>query len=125
MTMKPGRLRFSLPRPYVTQLPRLGRGRRPSPQFMSNSDGSWLGTSAYIDRITHISSMCRAVLAKISLTSIPDWPYFANLYGDFIAAPVLRSVRRLPVGIGLPWYLVSAGLGSKVSTCDGPPFMNK
>src|SRR5262245_6101827 len=92
---------------------------------MSKSDGSWFGTSAYMERMTQMSSMCSAVFAKISLTSMPDWPYFRNLYGDFIAAPVFRSVRRLPVGMGLPWYLSSIGLGSKVSTCDGPPFMNR
>ncbi len=29
------------------------------------------------------------------------------------------------MGSGLPAYFSSAGLGSKVSTCDGPPFMNR
>ena len=67
----------------------------------------------------------RAVLANSSLTSMPLWPYFWNLNGDRIAAPVLRSVRRFGFGSGLPWYLSSSGLGSNVSTCDGPPFMNK
>src|SRR5207249_10363531 len=57
MAMKPGRFWFSLPRPYVTHEPREGRTSRASPQFMSKSDGSWLGTSAYIDRITQTSSM--------------------------------------------------------------------
>ena len=36
----------------------LGRGSRPSPQFISISDGSWFGTSACIERMTHMSSMC-------------------------------------------------------------------
>ena len=41
-----------------------------------------------------------------------------------MAAPVLRSVGRL-VGTGLPLWRSSIGLGSNVSTCDGPPFMNR
>src|SRR5687768_8535448 len=98
MTTNPGRFRFSVPSPYVTHDPKLGRGCRPSPQFIRSSDGSWLGTSACIDRITAMSSTCSAVLAKISLTSIPDSPYLLNLNGDRIGAPVLRSVRRLVVG---------------------------
>ena len=45
--------------------------------------------------------------------------------GEPRAAPVLRSVRRVGPGSGLPWYFVSIGLGSNVSMCDGPPFMNR
>ena len=45
--------------------------------------------------------------------------------GEPRAAPVLRSVRRVGPGSGLPWYFVSIGLGSKVSMCEGPPFMNR
>ena len=53
----------------------LGRGRRESPQFISMSEGSWLGTSACIERRMAMSSMCRlAVLANNSLTSMPDRP---------------------------------------------------
>ena len=91
---------------------------------MSMSDGSWLGTSACIERITQMSSIIPAVWAKSSLTSIPLWPYFLNLNGEPMAAPVLRSVGRL-VGTGLPLWRSSIGLGSNVSTCDGPPFMNR
>ena len=56
---------------------------------------------------------------------MPLWPYFLNWNGDFSRLPVLRSVFRLPVGMGWPWYLVSIGLGSKVSTWQGPPFRNR
>ena len=66
-----------------------------------------------------------AVRENSSLTSMPLRPYFLNPNGDRIAAPVFRSVRRLVEGRGLPWYLSSIGLGSNVSTCDGPPFMNR
>src|SRR5262245_57867311 len=120
MAMNPGRFWLSLPSPYVTHDPSDGRTSRASPQFISISDGSWLGTSACIERITHNSSTHVATCGKISLTSIPLLPCFWNLNGDGNAAPVLRSVRRVS-GIGLPAYLVSCGLGSKVSTCDAPP----
>src|SRR5260370_9626407 len=62
---------------------------------------------------------------KISLISIPLWPHFLTWNGDASRLPVFRSVLRLPEGIGLPLYFVSIGLGSKVSTCEGPPFRNK
>src|SRR5215212_6311586 len=116
MAMKTGRFWLSLPRPYVNHEPMLGRICRASPQFMSNSDGSWFGTSAYIERITHNSSACCATLEKISLTSNPHCPYFWNLNGDGYAAPVLRSVRGLGIGKSLPAYSCSLGLGSNVST---------
>jgi hypothetical protein len=103
----------------------LGRISRASPQFISISDGSWLGTSACIERMTAMSSMLRAVCANSSLTSMPLSPYFWNVNGDGKAAPVLRSVRRFSRGSGLPAYFSRAGLGSNVSTCDGPPFMNR
>ena len=73
-----------------------------------------------------MSSMHSAVLANSSLTSMPLWPYFWNANGDPKPAPVLRSVRSDSVaGSDLPAYFESAGLGSNVSTCDGPPFMNR
>ena len=45
--------------------------------------------------------------------------------GDFIRLPVLRWVATVPPGSGWPWYLSSIGFGSKLSTCDTPPFMNR
>ena len=42
-----------------------------------------------------MSSMCWAVWANSSLTSMPLWPYFWNLNGEGNAAPVLRSVRQV------------------------------
>ena len=109
----------------MTQEPKLGRICRAVPQFISDNDGSWFGTSAYIERMTAISSIDSAVFANNSLTSIPLWPYFWNLNGDGNAAPVGRSVFKVSPGRFLPAYWASSGLGSNVSTCDGPPFMNK
>src|SRR5579884_3593114 len=68
-----------------------------------------------------MSSMCWATCANSSLTSMPLSPYLRNLNGEGKAAPVLRSVRRFSRGNGLPAYFSSSGLGSKVSTCEGPP----
>ena len=56
---------------------------------------------------------------------MPLLPYFLNVNGERINVPVLRSVAMVPPGSGWPWYLSSAGLGSKLSTCDSPPFMNR
>ena len=71
-----------------------------------------------------MSSMCAAVRANSSLTSMPLWPYFLNLNGEGNAPPVLRSVAY-DCGSGLPAYFSSIGLGSNVSTCDGPPLRKK
>src|SRR5438132_13656278 len=81
--------------------------------------------SAYIERITHRSSTQPPTSGKISLTSVPHWPYFWNETGDLYAVPVRRSVGRLLYGSGWPWCFVSIGFGSKVSTWDGPPFMKR
>src|SRR4051794_32846598 len=102
-----------------------GRIWRASPQFMSISEGSWLGTSACMERMTQMSSMHWPTFLKRSLTSMPDWPYLLNLNGEGKAAPVRRSVRRVGIGRILPANLARAGLGSKVSTWDGPPFMKR
>src|SRR5439155_18227595 len=98
-----------------------GRISRASPQFIRSNDGSWLGTSAYIERMTAMSSMHSPTCGKSSLTSMPDCPYFWNLNGDGKAAPVLRSVPRFGRGSILPAYFSRSGLGLKVSTWLGPP----
>src|SRR5580704_1285204 len=78
-----------------------------------------------MERMTQMSSMHSPRLEKISLSSIPLCPNFLNWKGDFNRLPVFRSVFRLGVGIGWPLYLVSIGLGSKVSTWLGPPLRNR
>src|SRR5215469_1568724 len=102
-----------------------GRPGSFSPLFSRKSEGSWLGRSVYIERMTHRSSAQAPNFGKISLISIPLCPYFLNENGDFSRLPVLRSVLRFPVGTGLPLYSSSFGLGSNVSTCEGPPFRNR
>src|SRR5262249_21058640 len=61
---------------------------------------------------------------KISLTSMPAAPHFWKAKGDFISLPPLRTPGMFSGG-SLPSCVVSPGLGSNVSTCDGPPFMNR
>src|SRR6185436_11042329 len=78
--------------------------------------------SACMPRITQRSSTDCARFGKISLTSMPLWPYLRNLKEDgnavlpFVLPPFWNSA-----GSGFPDCRSSAGLGSKVSTCDGPP----
>ena len=92
-----GRFWFRCPA-YV--ISRACRGSRPSPQFISISDGSWFSTSAFIERIAH-QSMCQAaVWENSSLTSIPTGLLRNGM--ATAAAPVFRSVRRLVVGSALP-----------------------
>src|SRR5271165_3358894 len=95
------------------------------PQFIRNSDGSWFGISVYIERMTQTSSMASPSLGKISLISMPLLPQRRKAKGEANRLPVLRSVFRLPLGIGWPLYFCSIGLGSNVSTCEGPPFRNR
>ena len=81
--------------------------------------------SVCIERITQMSSAHAPTCGKSSLTSRPLWPYFVNANGDCMSEPVLRSVATVPPGSGCPWYFASIGFGSKLSTCDSPPFMNR
>src|SRR5262245_57214466 len=97
---------------------------RSSPQFIIIKEGSWLGRSVCMERITQRSSANSAVNGKSSLTSRPLLPYFLNENGDGKAVPVLRSVRKL-TGSGLPAQFLSNGLGSKVASWEGPPFMKR
>src|SRR5436305_2894075 len=57
---------------------------------------------------------------------MPLCPYFPHENGAPISvAPDRRPVVTPTVAGVEPWCFVSIGLGSKVSTCDGPPFMNR
>src|SRR3569623_994528 len=97
-----------------------------SPEFIIRNEGSWFGRLVFIDRMTQMSSMQRAILGKISLTSIPASPCLANLYGEGISLPLLRRIVLMrSFGGSCPAYFSRAGFGSNVSTCDGPPFMNR
>src|SRR5262249_34540502 len=52
-------------------------------------------------------------------------PYFRNENGEAISVPERFRVTRNASGGRSPSCFVSIGLGANVSTCDGPPFMNR
>ena len=61
MTTKAGRSWFSLPRPYETQAPMLGRPASWAPVWKKVTAGSWLIASVCIDLMKHSSSATFAV----------------------------------------------------------------
>ena len=74
----------------------------------------------------HMSSMCRSgrvgeELAHLdaALAVLPEREGRAQGRAGLALGAEVRP------GSGLPWYFASIGLGSNVSTCDGPPFMNR
>ena len=61
-----------------------------------------------------------------SLTGMPLSPRGSNSQGLAMMLPLaLNMVGRTGTGIGLPWSVLSRGLGSKLSTCDTPPDMKQ
>src|SRR6267142_3772798 len=97
---------FSVPKPYRTHDPMLGRANLVEPVFMKTVATSCAGISVYIERITARSSTNSPSFGNTSLTSMPDLPFFENLNGDAIATPSCP-------GIALPLYRVSDGFGSQ------------
>src|SRR5665213_1047316 len=77
--------------------------------------------------MTHRSSAQPATLGNNSLTSRPDCPCLANLNGEARHVLVLYFLTSLETSrsIGLPLSRARRGLGSNVSTCDGPPGMKR
>src|SRR6476646_3236299 len=96
-----------------------------APVLNMKSEGSWLGTSVHMDRITQKSSIKPPTRGNNSDTSMPLCPYLRNANGDANRLPVERSVLGAPPGIGCPLYFDSIGLGSNVSTWDMPPFITR
>ena len=60
-----------------------------------------------------------------SLTSMPLWPCGCELERRGHDSRAFALAYRAARGGFSPSCLSSAGLGSNVSTCDGPPFMNR
>ncbi len=94
------------------------------PEFMKRRARSWAGLSVCIERMTHTSSMQRPISGNSSLTSMPERPCLWKAKGEPMSLRPLRT-RSPTFGGSWPWRWVRAGLGSKVSTCDGPPFMKR
>ena len=67
---------------------------------------------------------CRATCGNRSLTGMPLSPYWRNFQGLLSTLPTLLNwVGWVFTLIGWPCSRSSRGLGSNVSTCDGPPSM--
>jgi hypothetical protein len=123
ITTKPGRFAFAVPRPYVTQLPTLGRATANDPVCMPSVPLSWADVSVVIELMTQMSSITPASPGKISLTGVPHLPAGWNAqFGRFrcrVNDPFCMN-HRSAVTL-LPWSAKSFGLWSNVSTCDTPP----
>ena len=76
------------------------------PVFIISIDGSWFGMSVYIERMKQMSSAHSPTCGNSSLTSMPALPYFLNVNGERISAPVLRSVATDAAGQRLAVILV-------------------
>ena len=92
--------------------------------------GAWLNCVVWIERSTATSSAIVLKFGRSSETSSPDWPTFSNAKGDPSRRGVpLMKAKRSPFtsssGIASPSWRLSCGLGSKRSTCDGAPAMNR
>src|SRR3954447_10380136 len=110
MTTKPGRLWFSLPRPYKSHDPQQGRLNACSPVFIWRQAPLWLMLSATIERTTQRSSAHVATCGNSSLISIPLCPCRENLYGDGRQFTVrVRTSFGCSNGSGLPAYSASFG----------------
>ena len=87
---------------------------RPEPVFIITVANSCAGMSVCIERITATSSMHSPIFGKISLTSTPDLPRLVNLKTVGNGVPPISEMF-------LSALRASAGFGSHVSMCDGPP----
>ena len=78
-----------------------------------------------MERMMARSSTQVATCGNRSLTGMPLSPYCLNSQGDFNTLPMLSNcVAGISFSlIGCPCSFARRGLGSKVSTCDGPPSM--
>ena len=94
--------------------------------FICRQAPLWLMLSATMERMTQRSSMQPATWGNSSLTSMPLWPCLPNLNGDGSRLPgpgahQLRLLERQRLAA----FWARRGLGSNVSTCDGPPDMKR
>ena len=76
-----------------------------------------------------MSSMPAPTCGNQSDTSMPLWPCFLKVRFEasslFLSTPRRVFTGPNDAGSFSPCRRVSSGLGSKVSTCDGPPDMNR
>src|SRR6185437_16033490 len=113
ITTNAGRSWFSVPRPYVTQAPRLGRPARMLPVFIWQTLPTWFTPSAQHERTSAISSTTPAIFGYQSETQVPDCPNWANLRleASRLLPPTPIAVKTLPKlgGTGSPARFFSSG----------------
>ena len=80
MATKAGRSLFSLPNPYETQAPMLGRPANWAPVWKNVIAGSWLIASVCIVLMKHNSSAIPAMWGISSLTQAPLLPCRSKRY---------------------------------------------
>src|SRR5262249_32837826 len=120
-TTNPGRLSLSLPRPYVSHAPMLGRPNCGEPVLTKHFAGPWLNTSVFIPRTQHRSSAISLWDGSMWLMVMPHLPTFSNFRGvpRSFASPLMNA-NRLPLvndsGTFCPLSLFSSGLGSNRSS---------
>ena len=78
ITTNVGRLSVSLPSPYDSQAPMLGRPGACAPVMKNVTPGAWFTASVYMLRTRQMSSAIAPTFGSISLISMPAWPYFLN-----------------------------------------------
>ena len=84
--------------------------------------GVCVGLNVYIELMTQMSSIDRGdVGQQFAASRCRRWPSCLNSNGEGSRPPVTRSVRRSTESGRWPWYFSSAGLGSNMSSCEGPP----
>src|SRR6476660_6078564 len=109
--MNPGRLAFSLPRPYETHDPMLGRMKLSLPVCTLRVAPPWAAFVPWIECRKQMSSTHPATCGKSSLTCIPLEPYFLNFQGEASRFPVeLKMTLGRANGKGLPWSRCRRGL---------------
>ena len=92
--------------------------------------GAWLNCVVCIDRMMAMSSASFDVHGSSSDICAPDWPCWRNANGlaSSFGVPLMKA-KRSPLtnssGTAWPSCFVSAGFGSKRSSCDGAPAMNR
>src|SRR5437763_16896507 len=100
MATKAGRSWFSLPSPYDSQEPMLGRPASWAPVWKKVMAGSWLIASVCNDLMKHSSSATCAVYGSSSLSHAPACPCCRNENRDGAVGKLdcddVMPVRRWP-----------------------------
>src|SRR3954452_13225219 len=115
MVMKPGRLLFSVPSPYVTHDPIDGGRNLAVPVCRRKVASPWARPSVCMLLITHRSSTCVATCGNNSETQRPHSPCWANFQGVSRSNGTffLRSspeIGGFTKGAGSPEYFRRDGL---------------